>query len=258
MRCVLCLLLLALIANAANPSILSRVADSFVTKGYIRTDPFELSPLQLQKAVHEQPLDADSVAAEFAADIARSSHPSDDDLQSLIEKDSELSPDEQLQALRAEVDKLEEEQPVMLEADAEKKGFFGALKRVGGALFRGAKRAGKALVGGAKKLLGKKGGGADRAKAQRLEDCVACRFIWKQVEMDVSNARYVEDVQASFEHNCLDAQKSTIFFKACEDMYDDMYALTDDYMSNDYTVDTMCKRANMCKNRMNRAGQKGF
>jgi len=76
---------------------------------------------------------------------------------------------------------------------------------------------------------------------------MACRFIWKQVEMDVSNAKYVEDVQASFEHNCLDAQKSTVFYKACEDMYDDMYALTDDYMSSDFTVDKMCQRANMCK-----------
>ena len=33
----------------------------------------------------------------------------------------------------------------------------------------------------------------------------------------------------------------------CEDMYDDMYAMTDDYMANDYTVDQMCQRANMCK-----------
>jgi len=83
--------------------------------------------------------------------------------------------------------------------------------------------------------------------ATKYEDCLACRYIWSQVEMDVANARYVEDVQASFEHNCLDAQKTEIFYKACEDMYDDMYAMTDDYMTNEYTVDTMCKRANMCK-----------
>jgi hypothetical protein len=31
--------------------------------------------------------------------------------------------------------------------------------------------------------------------------------------MDVANARYPEDVQASFEHNCLEAQKSEIFYK---------------------------------------------
>ncbi len=45
-------------------------------------------------------------------------------------------------------------------------------------------------------------------------DCMACRMVWKQVEMDVSNARYIEDVQASFEHNCMNAQKSNIFYKA--------------------------------------------
>lgn len=31
--------------------------------------------------------------------------------------------------------------------------------------------------------------------------------------MDIANARYPEDVQASFEHNCLEAQKSEIFYK---------------------------------------------
>jgi len=30
--------------------------------------------------------------------------------------------------------------------------------------------------------------------------------------MDIGAARYVEDVQASFEHNCMDAQKSTVFY----------------------------------------------
>lgn len=83
--------------------------------------------------------------------------------------------------------------------------------------------------------------------AQQYEDCMGCRLVWKQVEMDVSNARYIEDVQASFEHNCMDMQKTNIFYKVCEDMYDDMYAMTDDYMSNKYTVDQMCIRAKMCR-----------
>jgi len=85
-----------------------------------------------------------------------------------------------------------------------------------------------------------------KPKAQAVEDCTGCQFIWKQVEMDVGSGRFVEDVQASFEHNCMDAQKSTIFYGVCEDMYDDMYALTDDYMSNQYDVKKMCKRAKMC------------
>ena len=108
-------------------------------------------------------------------------------------------------------------------------------------------KAGKKLFGAGKKLKNKITGGDQKPAGQIYEDCMGCRFIWKQVEMDVSNARYVEDVQASFEHNCLDAQKSEIFYKVCEDMYDDMYALTDDYMSNDWTTDQMCQRAKLCK-----------
>ncbi len=32
--------------------------------------------------------------------------------------------------------------------------------------------------------------------------------------MDVANARFVEDVEASFQRNCMDLQKSQIFYKA--------------------------------------------
>jgi len=85
-----------------------------------------------------------------------------------------------------------------------------------------------------------------RSTSEKYEDCMACRLIWRQVEMDVANARYVEDVESSFEHNCLDAQKSMIFYKACQDMENDLYAMVDDYMSGQYTVDKMCLRAKMC------------
>ena len=111
----------------------------------------------------------------------------------------------------------------------------------------------KKAVGKVKNFLGvgskakKKKAAKARATALTLEDCMGCQMVWKQVEMDVGNARYIEDVQASFEHNCMDAQKSTIFYAVCEDMYDDMYALTDDYMSNAYKVDKMCKRGKYCK-----------
>jgi hypothetical protein len=86
-----------------------------------------------------------------------------------------------------------------------------------------------------------------KTEAQWYEDCFACRLVWRQVEMDVANARFVEDVEASFERNCMDLQKSQIFYKACEDMYDDLWAMTDDYMSSEYTVDKMCVRAKICR-----------
>jgi hypothetical protein len=95
----------------------------------------------------------------------------------------------------------------------------------------------------ARKLHGR----APKTEAQWFEDCMACRLVWRQVEMDVANARFVEDVEASFERNCMDLQKSQIFYKGCEDMYDDMWAMVDDYMSSEYTVDKMCVRAHMCK-----------
>jgi len=95
-------------------------------------------------------------------------------------------------------------------------------------------------------LGGGSSGKSTKSKAQALEDCTGCNFVWKQVEMDIGSGRFVEDVQASFEHNCMDAQKSAIFYGVCEDMYDDMYAMTDDYMSNKYDVKAMCKRAKMC------------
>jgi len=85
-----------------------------------------------------------------------------------------------------------------------------------------------------------------KATPRQIEDCSGCRMVWEQVEMDVGSPRYVEDVQASFEHNCMDAQKSTIFYGVCEDMYDDMYAMTDDYMAGKYPVVAMCMRAKIC------------
>lgn len=33
----------------------------------------------------------------------------------------------------------------------------------------------------------------------------------------------------------------------CEDMYDDMYAMTDDYMSNKFSIKEMCQRAKLCR-----------
>jgi len=252
MRAVLCVLLLACATQAmapANSGVLSRVADSFVSRGYIRADPFELSPLQMKQSLNEQPMDADNVGADFAADVARANQPSEFD--SLLEADASANPEQQLKDIQAAITQLETPES-LLETDAELAMGKGILKKAGKLLGRGLKGLGAGLMHG---LKGPAGKGA-KANAQALEDCLACRFIWKQVEMDVANARYVEDVQASFEHNCLDAQKSSIFFKGCEDMYDDMYAMTDDYMANEYTVSTMCKRANMCKDKKGKKDKK--
>lgn len=120
------------------------------------------------------------------------------------------------------------------------------------------KNGAKKVVGAVKSLFSskkdepkddpKKGGAkAKPITPNDIEDCVACRMVWKQVEQQVGNARFMEDVMASFERVCMEAQKSTIFFSACNDMYNDLAAFTDDYMSNKYLIGTMCKRGDMCK-----------
>jgi len=299
MKCLVASLLLVLcsmsFALELSPElerrmILGFVADTFASKGYVREDPFELSPLQmvemdanlknllddtLKKGKAETTAEAEMNKQFSAAVSAESSamQKSDKDpqtiLASLQEEVSHLEKDNQererklqqhLQDAQALTETLAVEQkpdfvtPDFLETDAtiHKTGMlknlakkaWGGLKAVGGALLNGGGKRGAAM---ASRKAAAANGDMDKFKGQRVEDCLACRFIWKQVEMDVSNAKFIEDVQASFEHNCLDAQKSAVFYKACEDMYDDMYAMTDDYMSADYTVDKMCQRANMCK-----------
>jgi len=235
--------------NLGRRAAMAFVADTFANKGFVREDPFGLSP-------------KDAAALDARMNKAL------DDMQSkpasLIEADASTEPEAVLASLQERLTSLETAtsnheqelkervqqnemlrekdtvEPELLETDATRKGFISGM-------FNKAKGLATKVVGGAKKLGQAISGNNDKVAAQRYEDCMACRLIWKQVEMDVSNAKYIEDVQASFEHNCLDAQKSQIFYKACEDMYDDMYAMTDDYMSSDFTVDKMCQRANLCK-----------
>jgi hypothetical protein len=289
--------------------VLAHVAGVFRDEGFVRSDPFEISPRQVEQmpifaemnAEAERLLkDGDALAslieteakAETKATVVETTK---QEAESLIEKlrteaanemEATLDKENQIRdALEDNEQRKAEDpngwvEPELVETESElsvarKKGF---LKKMGRGLGRGLRAIGRGLGKAAKFGLGlaagglaagalargaggllKKGvaaakragdimsGDVQKALGQRTEDCMACRFVWKQVEMDVSNAKYVEDVQASFEHNCLDAQKSEIFFKACEDMYDDMYALTDDYMANDYSVSQMCQRANMCK-----------
>jgi hypothetical protein len=92
-------------------------------------------------------------------------------------------------------------------------------------------------------------------------DCVACRFIWLQVELQVGNSQLEEQLYDTFTQACIEAQKAAIFFPAvrghiydcivsvgrtfnllllsglilvfllqCEDMFDDIYGMIGDYM----------------------------
>jgi len=229
-------LILCLHSTIASNQIFRDVAVSFAFKGYQRSDPFELSPAQAQ---HQRLMEINSALAHQVTP------PTDSPVAALIENGEQLSsppqPDdakvmEELKIALAKQAEEEENKPAVALAETESHVRKGIIDSIGGVYSK--------VQGKLNKLSGK----YNPSNAQIYEDCMACRMVWKQVEMDISNPRYVEDVQASFEHNCMDAQKSTIFYKACEDMYDDMYAMTDDYMSGQYTVAQMCQRAKMCVN----------
>jgi len=87
---------------------------------------------------------------------------------------------------------------------------------------------------------------APERKAQDVEDCVACRYIWLQVEMDVGNSQIEENIYDSFTQNCIEAQKAPIFYPACQDMFDGIDDMIGDYMDG-YTVNQVCENARLCR-----------
>lgn len=90
---------------------------------------------------------------------------------------------------------------------------------------------------------------ADGQKLQNAQNCAGCKYIWGQILLDVSDAKFMSEVQAAFEKNCQNAQKSTIYYGVCEDMYDDLYGMTDDYMVNQRDVPAICAKAGFCSTR---------
>ena len=110
-------------------------------------------------------------------------------------------------------------------------------------LARGILPFGPPPVGAAKRTAPASAAGGDGG-AQSAERCAACKFVWIQIKGDVANAKFIQEVQAAFTHNCANAQKSPIYYQVCEDMYDDMYAMTDEYMTNSNTI--VCEKAGLC------------
>jgi len=79
-----------------------------------------------------------------------------------------------------------------------------------------------------------------------VEDCVACRYVWLQVEQDVGNSAIEETVYDSFFQNALEAQKTPIFYPGCQTMFDQVDDMLGDYMDG-YSVDQMCENAMLCR-----------
>jgi len=85
-----------------------------------------------------------------------------------------------------------------------------------------------------------------QAKPEDVEDCVACRYVWLQVEMDVGNSQIESNIYDSFKAHCRDAQLSRIFYPACQDMFDAVDDMIGDYMDG-FTVNQMCENSRICR-----------
>jgi len=102
---------------------------------------------------------------------------------------------------------------------------------------------------GRKGKKGKKGGRRikkSRRMPEDVEDCVACRYVWLQVEMDVGNSQIEENIYDSFYQNCLEAQKAPIFYPACQTMFDSIDDMIGDYMDG-FTVNQVCENSLLCR-----------
>jgi len=147
------------------------------------------------------------------------------------------------------------------------RGFWGGLKKVGGAIARGVKRVGGALWRGAKAVGGTllnglynlqyqlppyPSGGPNppnyfHFRKQDIEDCIACQYVWYQVEQEIGNDQIEENIYDAFAQTCIDAQKAPIFYPACEHMFDDIYGMIGDYLDGRLNVNQLCIGAGFCR-----------
>jgi len=83
-------------------------------------------------------------------------------------------------------------------------------------------------------------------EAGDVEDCVACRYVWFQVEMDVGGSVIEDNIYDAFHANALEAQKTGIFYPACQTMFDSIDDMLADYLDG-YTVDQLCENSMLCR-----------
>jgi len=79
-----------------------------------------------------------------------------------------------------------------------------------------------------------------------VQDCVCCRYIWLQVEMDLGSTSDPSALYDAFTHNCIEAQKVPMFMSGCSDMYESINDMIRDY-GKDYTVDQLCQNSEICR-----------
>ncbi len=83
-------------------------------------------------------------------------------------------------------------------------------------------------------------------EARLLEDCMACRFVWKNVEMDVGNTEQQKVVYDSFINQCKLAMKAPIMYMPCQHMYGRVDNMVTGYAAG-MTVEEVCAQARLCR-----------
>jgi hypothetical protein len=81
-----------------------------------------------------------------------------------------------------------------------------------------------------------------------VEDCVACQYVWKQVEQDVGNSAITQTIYDSFHANAIDAQRTPVFYPAVQTMFDAADDMIGDYMEG-FTVNQLCENSMLCRPR---------
>jgi len=84
------------------------------------------------------------------------------------------------------------------------------------------------------------------ADAQLVEDCAACRMVWKTVEMDVGNLHQEKTIYDAFVTECRRAISAPILYSPCQLMFtrvDDMIA---SYIAG-VPVEKVCADNGLCR-----------
>jgi len=84
-------------------------------------------------------------------------------------------------------------------------------------------------------------------RKQDIEDCVACQYVWHQVEVEIGNTQLTDNIYDVFTQTCTDAQKAPIFYSACEHMFDSVYDMISDYTTGHMNINQMCIAAGFCR-----------
>lgn len=77
-------------------------------------------------------------------------------------------------------------------------------------------------------------------------DCVACRFAWLKVEMDMGNTRTPHQLYDAFVQHCAGMQETNLFYNPCNKMFGKIDRLIADYISGN-TVNLICMKSRMCR-----------